>query len=88
MKQNVLFQGMPAPGNEKPWLTVVDLAWGEAGAPGFVPHSWVVGGSGLEVIRVPIYAPAALNPATQSARPPIITSLRQKSHPLREPGGH
>lgn len=43
MKQNVLFQGVPAPGNEKPWLTVVDLAWGEAGAPGLVPHSWVVG---------------------------------------------
>lgn len=65
MKQNVLFQGMPAPGNERPWLTVVDLASGEAGVVGSPQLRG--GGSGLEVVRVPLDASAALNPATQSA---------------------
>lgn len=89
MKQNVLFQGVPTPGNESPWLTVVGLAWGEAGTLGLVAPSWVVGAPALalEVIRASAGATAALSPATHRAQPAIIASLGQKTHPLREPGG-
>lgn len=68
MIQNVLFQGVPAPGDASLSLTVSDLAHGETRLRS---PSWVVGAlaTAPEIVRdAPDgHATATLNPATHRA---------------------